>query len=79
MRKRDPDNQQLFEHLIGCLVRLDRAENYGQICDRIGPIARRAKDELEDLVNNLNPNDEGKKRIIAAAREMLTVVACEEA
>lgn len=78
LRRQNPDDEALFSHLIGVLVRLDRAENYEQICERITPIAHRAKEELEDLVDKLNPNDPGKKRIIAAAKEMLTVAAFVE-
>ena len=79
LRKKEPDNEALFAHLIGVLIRLDLAENYDQICERLTPLAHRAKGELEDLVDKLDPNDPGKKRIIAAAKEALTVAAFAEA
>ena len=64
--------------MIGILIRLNLADNYGQICEQITPLAHRAKSELEDLVDQLNPNDPGKKTIILAAREALTVAAFME-
>lgn len=78
LRKRNPDSEDLFAHLIGTLIRLNLAENYEQICERVTPLAHRAKTDLEDLVANLNPHDPGKKRIIMAAKEALTVAAFSE-
>ena len=37
LRKKEPDNEALFAHLIGVLIRLDLAENYDQICERLSP------------------------------------------
>jgi hypothetical protein len=78
LRKRDPDNEDLFAHLVGTLIRLNLAENYEQICERVTPLAHRARPDLEDLVANLNPHDPGKKRIIMAAKKALTVAAFSE-
>lgn len=75
LRRTDPDNPELFPLLVGALVRLDRADNYDAICDRLVPFAHRGQEALVDIVSNLNPNSPGRQRIIEAARTLLSASA----
>ena len=71
MRRATPNNERMFSLLAGVLIRLDRADNYGDLVEHVRHIGPPAKPGLEDAVGKINRNDPARQAILQHAQALL--------
>ncbi len=71
LRRQDPDSLQLFTLLAAILIRLDRADTYPDLVERIPLLGEHARPPLQDILDNMNPHDQTRQTILHTARQMM--------
>jgi hypothetical protein len=77
--RRDPYEPMLFSWLTAILIRLDRSEDYSQICEEIEMLGEYAVPPLQDIVKSRDHyGREGRMPILKATRSILENLASED-
>jgi len=63
-------------HLAGVLIRLDKAENYGEIAAEVGQMGEMARAELEDLVRAQRMSEEDEWEVFKSRKQGIVTRAC---
>lgn len=69
--RREPDSEELLGCLAGILIRLDAAEGYEDMVERIAAIGQPAVTALTEVARQIGPKDERRQRIRQAASRAL--------
>ena len=76
-RRVDPDSQELFTHLAGIFIRLDRAEDYPGYVEKIRTIGPEARPALQAVLDRTGRNNPSRKTIRQTAESLLHALASE--
>jgi len=74
LRRREPDSDALLGSLAGILIRLDAAQEYESIVERIAAIGQPAVRALTEVADQIGPKDERRQRIRQSAIRALQQV-----
>jgi hypothetical protein len=74
LRKKNPNNRQMFTHLAGVFIRLDKTNNYSDYIEKVRYIGAEAKPELQYIIDHADTYDFTRQTILNRARELLDVV-----
>jgi len=75
----DGSNPDLLAHLAGVLMRLDRAENYGQLVEEVRLLGEPGQRVCRELIGQIAVGDMQRQRIRAVAVDLMRDSAAESA
>ncbi len=71
LRKKNPNSRQMFTHLAGVFIRLDRMENYSDYVEKVRLIGAEAMPELVYIIQQADTYDHTRDKILQTARKLL--------
>lgn len=74
LRKKNPNSRQMFTHLAGIFIRLDKTKNYNDYAEKVRMIGIEAKPELEYILDHEDLYDHTRQKIVDKVHELLKVI-----
>ena len=74
LRRTTPDSEELLGHLAGVLLRLDRAENYDELVERVIDVGEPVRTALVEIIEQIDGGEERRRRIRDTAAGALKAV-----
>jgi hypothetical protein len=75
LRRKNPNSRQMFTHLAGVLIRLDKTDNYGDFVQKVRMIGNDAEPELRYIIDHADTYDETRQTILDTARDLYDTVS----